>query len=45
VGIGPEAGDLAGRAQNKGRLYYLFLKPSLLPPEPLAPTAAPPAAK
>jgi len=43
VGIGPEAGDLAGRAQNEGRLYYLFLKPSLLPPEPLTP--APPAAK
>lgn len=43
VGIGKEAGELAGRAQNEGRLYYLFLKPSNMPREPLAPTAAPPA--
>jgi membrane-bound lytic murein transglycosylase A len=43
VGIGKEAGELAGRAQNEGRLYYLFLKPSKMPKEPLAPTAAPPA--
>jgi len=44
VGIGKEAGELAGRAQNEGRLYYLFLKPSNMPKEPLAPTTAPPAA-
>jgi len=43
VGVGKEAGDLAGRAQNEGRLYYLFLKPSNMPKEPLAPPAAPPA--
>ena len=29
--------------QNEGRLYYLFLKPSNMPKEPLAPTTAPPA--
>jgi len=28
MGIGAEAGQLAGRAQNEGKLYYLFLKPS-----------------
>ncbi|MBM4017827.1 MAG: murein transglycosylase [Planctomycetes bacterium] len=39
VGVGPEAGELAGRAQNEGRLYYLFLKPSLIPPGTLAPAA------
>jgi len=43
VGIGKEAGDLAGRAQNEGRLYYLFLKPSNMPKEPLTPATAPPA--
>jgi membrane-bound lytic murein transglycosylase A len=43
VGVGKEAGELAGRAQNEGRLYYLFLKPSNMPKEPLAPTTAPPA--
>jgi membrane-bound lytic murein transglycosylase A len=43
VGIGKEAGELAGRAQNEGRLYYLFLKPSKMPKEPLAPTTVPPA--
>ncbi len=26
MGVGPQAGQLAGRAQNEGRLYYLFLK-------------------
>ena len=31
LGIGQEAGELAGRTYHKGRLYYLFLKPSLLP--------------
>jgi len=40
VGIGPEAGELAGRAQNEGRLYYLFLKPSNLPPQTLTPAPA-----
>ena len=28
LGVGAEAGELAGRAQNEGRLHYLFLKPS-----------------
>jgi membrane-bound lytic murein transglycosylase A len=41
VGVGKEAGELAGRAQNEGRLYYLFLKPSNMPREPLVPTAIP----
>jgi len=27
MGVGEEAGQLAGRAQNEGKLYYLFLKP------------------
>ena len=27
LGMGDEAGELAGRAQNEGKLYYLFLKP------------------
>jgi len=27
LGVGDEAGELAGRAKNEGRLYYLFLKP------------------
>jgi len=39
LGIGPEAGDLAGRAQHEGRLYYLFLKPGGAPAAPLAPAA------
>ncbi|HUX01305.1 MAG: MltA domain-containing protein [Phycisphaerae bacterium] len=34
LGVGAEAGELAGRAQNEGRLYYLFLKPA-----PAGPTA------
>jgi len=48
LGIGPEAGELAGRAQNEGKLYYLFLKPgartpAALPPKaPPAPAPAPP---
>jgi len=27
MGVGAEAGELAGRTQTEGRLYYLFLKP------------------
>jgi len=27
MGVGDEAGELAGRTQEEGRLYYLFLKP------------------
>jgi membrane-bound lytic murein transglycosylase A len=45
LGIGPEAGDLAGRAQNEGKLYYLFLKPGGVAPAALPPiTPAAPAA-
>ncbi|MEA3366737.1 MAG: MltA domain-containing protein, partial [Planctomycetota bacterium] len=33
LGVGDEAGDLAGRAKNEGRLYYLFLKPAEQPAE------------
>ena len=50
MGIGAEAGQLAGRAQNEGKLYYLFLKPSAVAvsapaakggaAEPAAPTPA-----
>ena len=42
VGIGPNAGEVAGQTYNKGRLYYLFLKPSLVPPPVLTPSAPPP---
>ncbi len=38
LGVGREAGELAGRAQNEGKLYYLFLKPTAV-------LAAPPAAR
>ena len=31
MGIGEDAGELAGRTQEKGRLYYLLLKPELMP--------------
>jgi len=31
LGVGDEAGELAGRAKNEGRLYYLFLKPAAQP--------------
>ncbi len=41
VGIGDEAGQIAGRTYSKGRLYYLFLKPSLLPRDVLSPTTRP----
>jgi membrane-bound lytic murein transglycosylase A len=41
LGIGPEAGELAGRAQNEGKLYYLFLKPGGPTPPALPPTTAP----
>lgn len=44
LGVGDDAGDLAGRAQNEGKLYYLFLKEAT-PPAPAAPaTPAAPAA-
>lgn len=39
MGVGDQAGDLAGRTLQEGRLYYLFLKPSS--PGPLTPTAPP----
>jgi len=41
LGVGPEAGELAGRAKNEGRLYYLFLKPSEMPTGALRPPTAP----
>lgn len=41
VGVGDEAGEIAGQTYHKGRLYYFFLKPSLLPPPVLQPTTAP----
>jgi membrane-bound lytic murein transglycosylase A len=30
MGVGDEAGELAGQTYQEGRLYYLFLKPELL---------------
>lgn len=38
MGIGEQAGELAGRTQQEGRLYYLILKPAS--PAPAMPTAA-----
>lgn len=32
LGVGEEAGDLAGRVKHEGRLYYLFLKRTGRPP-------------
>lgn len=41
IGVGPEAGLLAGQTYREGRIYYLFLKPSLMPPQVLSPATAP----
>jgi membrane-bound lytic murein transglycosylase A len=38
VGVGPQAAEIAGQTYSKGRLYYLFLKPSLVPRPVLQPT-------
>jgi len=35
LGVGDEAGELAARAKNEGRLYYLFLKPAAAPSDGL----------
>jgi len=43
VGVGDQAGQIAGQTYNKGRLYYLFLKPSLVPPPVLRPATTAPA--
>jgi membrane-bound lytic murein transglycosylase A len=37
VGVGDKAGQLAGQTYNKGRLYYLFLKPAMVPAPALRP--------
>lgn len=39
LGVGDEAGQLAGRAKNEGRLYYLFLKRSQQPQATVRKTA------
>jgi membrane-bound lytic murein transglycosylase A len=39
MGMGPSAQQLAGRTQEEGRLYYLFLKPQALPKGALAPAS------
>jgi len=39
LGVGAEAGELAGRAQNPGKLYYLFLKPGKATPANLTAVA------
>jgi len=44
LGIGKEAGELAGRAQNEGKLYYVFLKPTAGGTPAVTPTTAPGAA-
>jgi len=46
LGVGDEAGELAGRAKSEGRLYYLFLKSAAAPgdtaqPPPAAAAATP----
>jgi membrane-bound lytic murein transglycosylase A len=41
VGTGQQAGELAGRTYVEGRLYYLFLKPTLLTPSVLPPMTQP----
>jgi membrane-bound lytic murein transglycosylase A len=41
LGMGDAAGELAGRTQREGRLYYLFLKPVLLTPPALQPATQP----
>jgi membrane-bound lytic murein transglycosylase A len=38
IGEGDEAGQLAGQTYQEGRLYYLFVKPESLAPEPLTGT-------
>lgn len=40
MGIGPDAGQLAGFTQKEGRLYYLFLKPSGETPSALPPVGS-----
>jgi membrane-bound lytic murein transglycosylase A len=53
MGVGDRAGELAGRTQEEGKLYYLFLKPQYVQQQlrggaataaPLAPPAGLPAA-
>lgn len=46
MGVGDEAGKLAGQTYEEGRLYYLFLKPELVKAPALAPSdSAAPAPK
>jgi len=35
MGVGEQAGELAGRTQQEGRLFYLFLKPAAMTPPAL----------
>ena len=44
MGVGDQAGELAGRVVQDGQLYYLFLKPTLVTPPALAPAAGTPTA-
>jgi membrane-bound lytic murein transglycosylase A len=44
MGIGPAAAELAGRTQQEGRLYYLFLKPAMLTTPALPAMTEPPPA-
>ncbi len=41
MGTGNQAADLAGRTQNEGQLYYLFLKPPAPPGTVIGPAVAP----
>ena len=41
MGVGDEAGELAGRTYQEGRLFYIFLKPQFAAGVPVAPVAAP----
>ena len=43
VGVGDQAGEIAGQTYSKGRLYYLFLKTQYVPLPVLKPTTTQPA--
>jgi membrane-bound lytic murein transglycosylase A len=41
VGVGDEAGKMAGQVYEEGKLYYIFLKPQFMNSQPV-PTAVEP---
>jgi membrane-bound lytic murein transglycosylase A len=40
MGVGDGAGELAGRTQEEGKLYYIFVKPTAMGGSPLTPSPA-----